>query len=231
MSIESKDHLETLFLLDGHGRMVSTREPNPVRSPEFVLIRRADSCACALGSGIEDEQAKDITSLALDEHPTADFRQAPKHLEEYMKIVGGEFETGPAYEFPNRMPAVEEAALIEGIEPLLDSFQGWTSDEFPARSPIMAIVENGVPVSICFSARASELVVEAGVETVPEFRGRGLAGLATSAWAAAIQASGRTPIYSTSWSNCASLAVARKLELVLCASYWTLSAKANEHAP
>lgn len=229
MSIQAQAHLETLFILDDR-RVVSTREPNPGRGPEFVLIRRADSCAWAIGSGIGDEQASEVTRLALDEHPTPDFRQPPKHIEEYMKIFGGELDTGPAFEFPEGMPVFEEAALIEDVERLLGSFNGWTADELPGRSPIMAIFEDGVPISICFCARVSELVAEAGVETAPEFRGRGIAGLATAAWATAIQASGRTPIYSTSWSNGPSLAVARKLGLVACASYWNLFAKADTRA-
>ena len=221
MSIQAQAHLETLFRLDGR-RIVSTREPNPGRGPEFVLIRRADSCAWALGSGIGDEQATEITRLALDEHPTSDFRRPPKHLEEYLKIVGGEFDAGPAFEFPERMPLFGEAVLIEDVERLQGSFNGWTADELPGRSPIIAIVEDGVPISVCFCSRVSELVAEAGVETAPKFRGRGMAGLATAAWTTAIQASGRTPIYSTSWSNGPSLAVARKLGLVACASYWNL---------
>jgi GNAT superfamily N-acetyltransferase len=230
MGIQAQDHLETLFIRDGRRRIFSTREPNPGRGPEFVLIRRADSCAWAVGSGIGDEQAREVTRLALDEHPTSDFRRPPKHMEEYMKIVSGEFDAGPAFEFPERMPLFEEAALIEDVEPLLGSFNGWTADELLGRSPIMAIVEDGAPISICFCARVSELVAEAGVETAPEFRGRGIAGLVTAAWATAIQAAGRTPIYSTSWSNGPSLAVARKLGLVACASYWNLFAKADMRA-
>jgi len=226
MSIRAQDHLETLFLLDGR-RIVSTREPNPSRGPEFILVRRADSCAWAIGSGMGDEQAREVTRLALDEHPTSDFRLPPKHIEEYKKILGGEFNAGPAFEFPERMPFIERAVLIEDVEQLQGSFNGWTADELPGRSPIMAIVEDGVPVSICFCARVSELVAEAGVETAPESRGRGFARLATAAWATAIQASYRTPIYSTSWSNAPSLAVARKLGLVACASYWNLFAQTD----
>jgi hypothetical protein len=45
----------------------------------------------------------------------------------------------------------------------------------------------------------------------------------TAAWAAAIRASGRTPLYGTSWTNTASLEVARKLGLVVFASDWSLS--------
>jgi acetyl esterase/lipase len=72
-----------------------------------------------------------------------------------MKIVGGEFDNGPAFEFPERMPLFEGTALIEDVAQLLGSFNGWTTDELPGRSPIMAIVEDGVPISICFCARRS----------------------------------------------------------------------------
>src|SRR5579862_2023966 len=126
MSIQARAHLETLFILDGRRRIVSTREPNPGQGPEFVLIRRADSCAWAIGSGVGDERAREVTRLVLDEQPTSDFQLPPKHLEEYMKILGGEFDAGPAFEFPERMSLVEGAALIEGVERLQGSFSGWT---------------------------------------------------------------------------------------------------------
>jgi len=229
MSIHAQTHLDTLFVLDGH-RIVSTREPNPGRGPSFVLIRRADSCAWALGFGVGNEEAREVTRLALEEEPTSDFRRPPAHTEAYMEILGGEFGAGPAFEFPEGMPLVEGAVQIEDVERLLVSFIGWTADELPERSPIMAICEAGVPASVCFCARVSELAAEAGLETALIFRGRGMAGIATAAWATAIRASGRTPIYSTSWSNGPSLAVARKLGLVACASYWNLFAKADLRA-
>lgn len=226
MSIQAKDHLETLFILDDRSRIVSTREPDSSRGPAFALIRRADSCAWAVSSGLSEEQAREIMRLASEEAPTSDFRKPPKHVEEYREVIGGEIETGPAFEFPKHIPVVEGAVLIEDVEQLQAAFTGWTAQEFPERSPIMAIIEDGVPVSICFCARLTNSFAEAGVETNPRFRGRGFAGLATAAWAAAIRASGRTPIYSTSSSNAPSLALARKLGLVACASYWSLLPKA-----
>jgi hypothetical protein len=78
-------------------------------------------------------------------------------------------------------------------------------------------------VSVCFCARQSAAAAEAGLETAERFRGRGLGPRVTAAWALAIRASGRLPLYSTSWSNEASLAVARKLRLEACASDWSLS--------
>src|SRR6266851_4539878 len=55
-----------------------------------------------------------------------------------------------------------------------------------------------------------------------ERNGRGFAPRVTSAWAAAIRSSGRIPLYSTSWTNSASRAVARKLGLVQYAVDWTI---------
>ena len=55
---------------------------------------------------------------------------------------------------------------------------------------------------------------EAGVETAAECRGRGHAAAVVARWAAAVREQGAEPLYSTSWRNKASRAVARKLGLV-----------------
>ena len=103
------------------------------------------------------------------------------------------------------------------------AFRGWLDSEIPACSPIVAVMDGGYPVSVCFCAtRNSAPAVQAGLETAAAFRGRGLAPRVTAAWACAIRSAGRIPLYSTSWSNAASLAVARKLDLVQYASDWSL---------
>ena len=112
--------------------------------------------------------------------------------------------------------SIDELSLLER------HFRGWTADEIPERSPIMAIMKDGAAISVCFCARRSATAAEAGVETAERFRGRGLGARVTAAWARAIEATGRVPIYSTSWTNSASLALARKLSLDLCASDWSL---------
>jgi hypothetical protein len=86
----------------------------------------------------------------------------------------------------------------------------------------MAVVRNSQAISIYFCARGSHAAAEAGVEAAAAFRGRGLALLVTAAWAQAIRSSGRLAIYSTSWSNKSSLAVARKLGLNACANNWSI---------
>jgi len=62
--------------------------------------------------------------------------------------------------------------------------------------------------------RVTPVAYEVGVETAPEFRGRGYAAPVVAAWARVVREAGRIPLYSTSWENTASQAVARKLGLV-----------------
>ena len=68
------------------------------------------------------------------------------------------------------------------------------------------------------SAAVTPEVHEAGVETHPEFRGRGYAVRVTRAWASLVMDAGYLPLYSTSWENHASRLVSAKLGLVQYAS-------------
>jgi predicted GNAT family acetyltransferase len=117
-----------------------------------------------------------------------------------------------------------DVAIVEDEHLLQRHFRGWIAGEIAAGcAPVLAVFEDGYPVSICFCARSSESAAEAGVETAEAFRGRGFATRVTAAWALAIRASGRIPLYSTDWTNHSSLAVARKLGLTPYASHWAVS--------
>jgi hypothetical protein len=215
--------LQTLFELNGERRIVSTREPSPRPGPVLSLIRGTTKCAWAVRADVPDELARELDRLAQEERPTSDLRDAPIHADRYVSLVGGEIECGPAFTFPDAVPEPPGIIVVDDVRLLEQNFRGWVADEILGRSPIMAVVEERQALSVCFCARSSELAAEAGLETAAAFRGCGLAARVTSAWALAIRASGRIPIYSTSWSNDASLAVARKLSLVPCASDWSLS--------
>lgn len=216
-------------MLNDSGRIVSTREPNPRPGPRFVLVRSSNSCVWGVRADVPDEVASKIDGLAREEPPVADLRDAPLHAERYRSIVENatapvRVEAGPAFDFPDSLVQSEGIVVIEDERLLDHNFRGWVSGEIKAGSgPVMAIVKNGHPVSICFSARSSEVAAEAGVETTESFRGKGFAPLVTAAWAIAIRKSGKRPLYSTSWTNHASLAVAGKLNLVAYASSWSLS--------
>jgi ribosomal protein S18 acetylase RimI-like enzyme len=219
-------HLQTLFELDSRARIRCTREPGGAAGPIFALVRGTSECAWAVRKDIPTEIARDLDAVAREEPPVVDLRARPVHAERYRSILGRRGlreDAGPAFIFPDITELSTGVELIEDERRLDHHFRGWVPGEIAAgRFPVMAVIRDGHPVSICFSARSSDGAAEAGVETTPAVRGRGFAPRVTEAWAAAIRASGRTPLYSTSWTNDASLAVARKLGLIPYAAGWSL---------
>ncbi len=214
--------LETLFVLDDMGRIVSTREPDPSPGPLFCLLRGPAGCAWSFHARVPEGLAIQIAKIASQEPPIQDFRMEPVHATRYVSLLGGRVDSGPAFTFPETIPPPLGLVAVQDVAQLERHFRGWTADELPERSPIVAVAENEHAVSVCFCARRSAVAAEAGVETAEPFRGRGLARKVTAAWALAVRASGRLPLYSTSWSNAASLAVARHLGLQACASDWSV---------
>ena len=216
-------HLQTLFLLDGDGRISGTREPEPGPGPLFSLVRGKAGCAWAMRADVPQDLADELDGLAREEPPASDFRHAPMHAERYVSLVRGRVDSGPAFTFPEDIAQPCGTVFIEDIRSLDHHFSGWSASEIPCRTPIVALVEEGYAVSVCFCARRSKEAASAGLETAAKFRGHGLGPRVAAAWALAIRASGRVPLYSTSWSNDASLAVACKLGLVAYASRWSIS--------
>jgi hypothetical protein len=191
--------------------------------------------AWAVRADVPANIARELDALAGEEPPLLDLRDAPIHAERYVSLLAGRMHSGqslspsggPAFLFPERIaPPVDVAdvVVVEDERLLQRHFRGWVAGEIAAgRSPMMAILEDGHPVSICFSARRSHVAAEAGLETAEPFRGRGFGPCVTAAWALAVRASDWIPLYSTAWTNHASLAVARKLALIAYASSWSLS--------
>ena len=214
--------LETLFVLSESGRIVSTREPNPTPGPLFSLIRGQGDCVWAVHADVPKDVARCLETLALDERPAGDFEDAPSHQDEYVSLLGGTVESGPVFTFPEPDRADAKIVAVKDVRQLARHFPGWTTEELPERAPVVAICEGSDAVSVCFCARRTAVAAEAGLETAERFRGRGFGPRVTAAWARAIRALGILPMYSTSWQNRASLAVARKLCLNACASDWNV---------
>ena len=214
--------LQNQFVLTADGRISGTCSQEPWLGPLFRLVRGKESCAWAVRVDVPQNIVDELDGLAREEPPVSDFREAPVHAERYVSLLRGEVDSGPAFTFPDEIVQPDGTVFIEDIESLDYHFTGWTASEIPSRTPIVAVVEGGYAVSVCFSAWCSDAAAEAGLETAEAFRGRGLGPRVASGWALAIRASGRVPLYSTSWSNDASLAVARKLGLVTYASKWSI---------
>jgi GNAT acetyltransferase-like protein len=81
--------------------------------------------------------------------------------------------------------------------------------------PWCAALHDDEVVSVAFAARLSPLGAEAGVATVPEKRGRGLAAAVTAAWSRHPQLAGRVCFYTTAEDNRSSHLVTERLNLRL----------------
>jgi hypothetical protein len=225
-------HLETLFVTDARRRIVCTREPHPSRGPAFIIVRGESPCAWGIGADVPGDIARELEHWASQEPPSAEWERPLVYGDRYSALLGGgRVRSGPAFAFPEQLeqPAGDAFDVADEAE-LSHHFSGWIPGEIGAgRGPVLAVRDDDVdggehPVSICFCARRSAAAAEAGVETAALFRGRGYAARAAIAWARRIRAEGLTPLYSTDWSNDASLAVARRLNLVPFAGDFSIEA-------
>lgn len=230
--------LKTAFMQDEQGRITSTREPRAKKGPLFALIKGKTSCAWAAGVSLPDDLIRELDNLARKEPSVADFRDTPVHAKRYQALIASHIRAGHgaakkvrrfhgvAFTFPDGLEQSSDVVSIDNEQLLERYFSPWMPGEIAAgRSPVVAIIKDDYPISLCFSARRSETAVEAGLETAKAFRGCGYGSLVTAAWALAIRAAGQIPLYSTAWNNYASLSVARKLSLVAYASTWAILAK------
>jgi len=189
--------LQALVECDARGRASITADGRGTPAPWVLLGRTAEGNAWRLSALLPDALAREVEALLATEPATGDFESEPRCAEDLRRLLAGHVTVarewrGPAFVLPEDLPdpgAVEvEAASLR------------------------AVVRAGeLELSSCESARLTPRVAEAGVETHPDHRRRGLATCVVAAWACAIRASGRLPLYSTAWSNGGSRGVARKL--------------------
>lgn len=215
-------HLNALFVHDERSRIVTHNALARAAAPRFFLGRTPDGNRWRFRDDLPDHVASRLEALCQEEPPATDLH-SPLQLEErYREVLAAhapiaETWSGPAYHFPEKLPptAPEVVRLTEGNANLLrgGDLEPWLED-IGQSEPLVALVRDGRAVSVCGSVRITSEAHEAGVETSANARGRGFAVAVVAAWARAVRALGAEPLYSTSWDNTASQAVARKLGLI-----------------
>lgn len=107
----------------------------------------------------------------------------------------------------------------------------WEADEWEqllagALGPWAAVVEGDAVAALCHTPKpVLPIAAECGVWTDPVRRGRGLATVATAAWARLLAGQSRYLFYSHHWRNEASAGVARRLGLRHAGTEWMVSAE------
>jgi RimJ/RimL family protein N-acetyltransferase len=214
-------HIQALFTHDAHSRLLCINEPGGGDiAPRLFLGRTRTGNLWRFRADLPESLIEELEALCVDEPVGQEFPQGPRHFEAYLRFLEThapvqKWWMGPAYHFtqylePSRpLLAITEAnaeKLRGGFEELIVELPDW--------QPFLALIEEGQAVSVCRSVRIIPEAHEAGVETLPDFRGKGYAKEVVAGWARLVHAMGAMPLYSTSWENTASQAVAKKLRLV-----------------
>ncbi|MFL5731582.1 MAG: GNAT family N-acetyltransferase [Chloroflexia bacterium] len=209
-----------LFVHDEGERLLCVNEPDPSEpAPRFFLARTSAGnlwrTRCDLPAGL----ATELERLAAGEPVTGDLQGPAYHMAEYTALLGQHqpvthVEAGPAYYLPELEPPSGAVTITTANLSLVEAYYPYTRSMYAELAPVVACIADGVAVAVCFSARITAQVAEAGVHTVEAYRGRGYGAETVRGWATELRAMGRLPLYSTSWENAASRAVARKLGAV-----------------
>jgi hypothetical protein len=218
----------TLFAFDANGRILARRSPatSPEPTPRFFLGRTRHGHLWRLRADLSASLVRDLARLAAEERVDRDLDLPPEReaalraaLEAHAPIE--HVYAGPAFRFPeftDGRAAPRDVVRVTAANGHLvaESFP-WLAAEIAEREPCFAVVEDERAVSVCSCATPlgpNAPAAEASLFTLEGFRGRGYAARVTAAWARAVTARGRLPLYSTSFTNRGSLGVARRLGLV-----------------
>ena len=216
-------HVDAEFTRDDAGDLVSTNEPAPADAPRFFLGHTAQGLVVRFRHDVSAAQRRALEGALTSIERTLTTADLDQPLDptpfEHILTEGAPVEhtsVGLAYRFPVALrPAfgtrvlrdAEDAALLH---PLLAA---WAPD-IRLSAPLVAFIVDGQAVSVCGSVRITPNAHEAGLETAAPFRRRGYGKAVVAAWSSEVRALGAEPLYSTTWQNAESRAVARALGLI-----------------
>ena len=216
-------HVDAEFRNDYAGDLVSTNEPAATIAPRFFLGHTTLGLIVRFRNDVPADRRRSLEkALTVAERaPSMSALGQPLDAMPFERILSHDSpiqhtSVGLAFRFPRSLPPAlgtrvlrdaEDAALLH---PLLAAWAG----DIRASPPLVAVLIDGHAVAVCGSVRITPRAHEAGLETAAPFRGRGYGRAAVSAWATAVRAVAAEPLYSTTWQNDASRAVAHTLGLI-----------------
>jgi hypothetical protein len=191
---------DTNFVYDARGRMVRINSPEGRPAPRVFLGRTMAGHVVRVGQALPDVLMRRIVETveglpAVDELPVTP--AIPAAIREALEADAPiEREgSGPNYRFPEPIASPNGVVRITwaNIAVVRETFL-WLLTELANWWPCFAVVREGAAVSVCFSSRIVVAAAAAGVETLPEFRGRGYAVAVPAAWGASVRAGSHSTV-------------------------------------
>jgi len=206
-------HARVLFCHDPGDRLVCVNEPPYPAAPRWYAGTSRDGRVVRYRTDVPGDLRAAIAALDVAAAGAAHLAAVASLLATDRPL--GAIWIGPAYAFGETPTEGAGARIIDGdSRSVLLPHYPWVHAELAERAPVVAAVVDGAAVSVCCTARRTDRAAEASLDTIADYRGRGLATAVTAVWAAAVRRSGLVAMYSTSWDNLASQGVARRLGLV-----------------
>lgn len=210
--------METLWGSDARGRVLA--------SHYLVAGVTSDAVVVRYGSEVPDEVVARLASVSADPSDVAPFLASCQRVLD--SVYGSTvLSSGPGYLIPEGLTYESSASFVDSRAPRsLPCPDTWPADEWQSLLAgslgpwAVAVVDDRV-AAVAHAPASTDRAAEIGIETHPDFRGRGLAAATTARWAEV--AKGRTLFYSTSADNRSSQRVAERLGLEQLGWLWKIS--------
>lgn len=218
--------VRALYTLDVAGELQLIADTDPqgrTPAPRFFLGRTPAGNVWHVRHDLPAALKSELDALGRSEPALSDAE--PQIAAAVRQLLGASEEhRGPAYWLPAGAIVGQATEITAENAGLLDAHFPNTARRARAgdTGPIAAVIHDGQAVAVCSCVRLSDQAAEAGVHTLGAFRGRGYALAAVALWADLVRARGILPLYSTSWENLASQALARKLGAVMYGEDWSV---------
>jgi len=226
--------IQTTFVISGSERIERENDPDRSSGPRLFFAGCPQGNIARVRHDVADQTALGLLAVAAKEPPWRDPDVLPQCVGKITDLLSREqpavtiapgiiyrLPHGPRYEHPARIVRGDSAEGEQMLARLADrglprsmldaGFRG--AGDF--WKPWCIALAGDEIASIAFAARISDVGAEAGVVTLPGFRGQGFAAAVTASWSSLPSLSGRALFYSTARSNRSSQRVAARLGLRL----------------
>ena len=236
-------HLETIFVFDESARIVRNTDPDRGAGPRLYLGGCDTGNVVRLRHDVGAHTARAVEAIVADEPPLSAPDSVPMHVDNYVELLGAEAPIeehghGVNYCFPSDFVYDHDVTVVNSDMPEAERLDLGLAVDQVLPQPLVAIgfstiarlwtpwcvaLHDGEIASLVQTVRIAPTGAEAGVDTVPNSRGRGFAAAAAAGWAASPSLRGRTLFYSTSVTNISSQRVTERLGLRLVGASFSLT--------